>query len=330
MSRKKESLPPVSSQETEEKEIRKKSRVKEPPHQTNEPETNKVDLQDLDADTNSSTKKTKASRKKKQNVVQDSSLECLKDTEPVSPETTKPKRKRRTKAEMEAAKKELEKEIGEKTSEKDTEEPEKKKRRRKKEDVTAVPKEISSESVSEEVNSKPNNKSKRKDTKKKITPKEVENKEVPSETSKESEHTEPNPKPEHKESKKKANQKEMSNESMRNEEQNKVVPTEVQTKEKTQTANKPAKRPKKSRKKELIYAVCLKNGGEMVVEEAGEKTRKKYEGAMYELMISDTLAVLKKSEVPSARIKPMEEDMYYEINDDLYHVEFYRNGRRIG
>ena len=91
-----------------------------------------------------------------------------------------------------------------------------------------------------------------------------------------------------------------------------------------------AGKPKKSRKKELIYAVCLKNGGEMVVEEAGEKTRKKYEGAMYELMISDTLAVLKKSEVPSARIKPMEEDMYYEINDELYHVEFYRNGRRIG
>ena len=68
----------------------------------------------------------------------------------------------------------------------------------------------------------------------------------------------------------------------------------------------------------------------MVVEEAGEKTRKKYEGAMYELMISDTLAVLKKSDVPSARIKPLEEDMYYEINDELYHVEFYRNGRRIG
>ena len=138
-----------------------------------------------------------------------------------------------------------------------------------------------------------------------------------------------------KDTKKKANQKEMSKESMRNEEQNKVVSTETQaekaqTKKEAQTASKPVKKPKKSRKKELIYAVCLKNGDEMVVEEAGEKTRKKYEGAMYELMISDTLAVLKKSDVPSARIKPQEEDMYYEINDDLYHVEFYRNGRRIG
>lgn len=284
MPRKKEILPPVSSQEMEEKKERKKSRVKEPPHQTNEPEMDKVDLQDLDADTNSSTKKTKASRKKKQNVVQDSSLECLKDTEPVSPETTKPKRKRRTKAEMEAARKELEKEMGEKTLEKETEEPEKKKRRRKKEVVTE-------------------------DVKKEAEPKET---------------------------KKKATSKEMSKESMCKEEQNKSVSTEAQTKketqtkEKTQTASKPAKKTKKSRKKELIYAVCLKNGGEMVVEEAGEKTRKKYEGAIYELMISDTLAVLKKSDVPSARIKPMEEDMYYEINDDLYHVEFYRNGRRIG
>lgn len=173
-----------------------------------------------------------------------------------------------------------------------TEEPVKKKRR-KKEDVTAVPKEISSESVSEEANSKLNNKS--------------------------------NHKPKPKESKKKATSKEMSNESMCKEAQTQ----EAQTKE-AQTASKPAKKTKKSRKKELIYAVCLKNGGEMVVEEAGEKTRKKYEGAMYELMISDTLAVLKKSDVPSARIKPLEEDMYYEINDELYHVEFYRNGRRIG
>lgn len=268
MPRKKEILPPVSSQEIEEKKTRKKSSTKEPPHQTSEPGMDKVDLKDLDA-TAKSTKKTRAPRKKKQDVVQDSSPECPKDTTLDSPpETTKPKRKRRTKAEMEAARKELEKEIGEKTLEKETEEPEKKKKRKKKEDVT-------------------------KDAKKEAKPKEV---------------------------KKKANQKEMSNESMCK---------EAQTKE-MQTASKPAKKTKTSRKKELIYAVCLKNGGEMVVEEAGEKTRKKYEGAMYELMISDTLAVLKKSDVPSARIKPMEEDMYYEINDDLYHVEFYRNGRRIG
>lgn len=266
------------------------------------------------------------SRKKKQDENSDSSLESSltlksKSTteltqEAMPPETTKPKRKRRTKAEMEAARKELE--IG--MLEKETDEPEKKKRRRKKEDVTE-------------------------DVKKKAKPKEAKKKATSKEISKESEHTEPKPKPEHKESKKKANQKEMSKESMRNKEQNNVVPTETQTKkekqtkeaqnketqtQEAQTASKPAKKPKKSRKKELIYAVCLKNGGEMVVEEAGEKTRKKYEGAMYELMISDTLAVLKKSEVPSARIKPQEEDMYYEINDDLYHVEFYRNGRRIG
>ena len=151
----------------------------------------------------------------------------------------------------------------------------------------------------------------------------------PNETSSESVSEEANLKPNNeskrKETKKKATSKEV---------EDKVVPTEAQTKEvqtqETQTASKPANKTKKSRKKELIYAVCLKNGGEMVVEEAGEKTRKKYEGAMYELMISDTLAVLKKSDVPSARIKPMEEDMYYEINDELYHVEFYRNGRRIG
>ena len=268
MPRKKEILPPVSSQETEEKKVRKKSRVKASPHQTSEPETDKVDLKDKSAQ-----KKSIVSRKKKQDENSDSSLESSltsksKSTteltpEAVPPETTKPKRKRRTKAEMEAARKELEKEMVEKTLEKET-----------------------------------------------------------------------------KEAKKKATSKETSKESMRNKEQNKVLLTEAQTKEtktketKTekdaQTASKPAKKPKKSRKKELIYAVCLKNGGEMVVEEAGEKTRKKYEGAMYELMISDTLAVLKKSEVPSARIKPMEEDMYYEINDDLYHVEFYRNGRRIG
>lgn len=283
MPRKKEILPPVSSQETEEKKVRKKTRVKESPHQTSEPETDKVDLNGLNTHTNSSTKKTRAPRKKKQNETQESSLECPKDTEPVPSETTKPKRKRRTKAEMEAARKELEKNVVDKTQDEKNDEPEKKKRRRKKEDVTE-------------------------DVKKEVKPKEV---------------------------KKKANQKEMSNESMRNEEQNKVVPTEVQTKKETQTkdaqtASKPAKKPKKNRKKELIYAVCLKNGGEMVVEEAGEKARKKYEGAMYELMISDTLAVLKKSDVPSARIKPMEEDMYYEINDELYHVEFYRNGRRIG
>lgn len=297
MPRKKEVLPPVSSQETEEKKIRKKSRVKEPPHQTSEPETDKVDLKDLDATAKSAQKKSIVSRKKKQVKDSDSSLESpltskSKSTteltpEAVPPETTKPKRKRRTKAEMEAARKELKKNVVDKTLEKETEVPEKKKRR-KKEDVTE-------------------------DVKNEAKPKE---------------------------SKKKANQKEMSKESMCNEEQNKVEPTEVQTKEtqtkketqnnETQTASKPAKKPKKSRKKELIYAVCMKNGGEMVVEEAGEKTRKKYEGAMYELMISDTLAVLKKSEVPSARIKPMEEDMYYEINDDLYHVEFYRNGRRIG
>lgn len=303
MPRKKEILPPVSSQETEEKKVRKKSRVKEPPHQTSEPEMDKVDLKDLDTTAKSAQKKSIVSRKKKQVKDSDSSLESSltsksKSTteltpEAVSSETTKPKRKRRTKAEMEAARKELEKNVVDKTQDEKTDEPEKKKRRRKKEDVTE-------------------------DVKKEAKPKEV---------------------------KKKTNQKEMSNESMRNEEQNKVVPTEVQTKEtktkdaqtkkevqtqETQTASKPAKKPKKSRKKELIYAVCLKNGGEMVVEEAGEKTRKKYEGAMYELMISDTLAVLKKSDVPSARIKPQEEDMYYEINDDLYHVEFYRNGRRIG
>lgn len=258
MSRKKEILPQVSSQGTEEKNVRKKSRVKVSPHQTNEPETYKVDLKDLDATAKHAQKKSIASRKKKQVETMDFSLESSltsKSTTPeaVTPETTKPKRKRRTKAEMEAARKELEKEMVEMTLEK-----------------------------------------KRKDTKKK------------------------------------ANQKEMSKESMRDEEQNKVVSTETQTEKDAQTASKPVKKPKKSRKKELIYAVCLKNGGEMVVEEAGEKTRKKYEGAMYELMISDTLAVLKKSDVPSARIKPMEEDMYYEINDDLYHVEFYRNGRRIG
>lgn len=302
MPRKKENLPHVSSQETEEKKTRKKSKVKVPPHQTSEPETDKVDLKDLDATAKHAQKKSIASRKKKQ-VKTVASLESSltsksKSTteltpEAVPPETTKPKRKRRTKAEMEAARKELEKKMVEMTLEKETEEPMKKMRRRKKEDVT--------EDVKKEA--------KRKDTKKK------------------------------------ANQKEMNKESMRNEEQNKVVPTEAQTKKEkqtkeaqnketqtngAQTASNPAKKPKKSRKKELIYAVCLKNGGEMVVEEAGEKTRKKYEGAMYELMISDTLAVLKKSEVPSARIKPMEEDMYYEINDDLYHVEFYRNGRRIG
>ena len=299
MPRKKEVLPPVSSQETEEKKIRKKSRVKEPPHQTSEPETDKVDLKDLDATAKSAQKKSIVSRKKKQVKDSDSSLESpltskSKSTteltpEAVPPETTKPKRKRRTKAEMEAARKELKKNVVDKTQDEKTDEPEKKKRRRKKEDMTEY-------------------------VKKEAKPKE---------------------------SKKKTNQKEMSKESMCNEEQNKVEPTEVQTKKETQTketktekdvqtASKPAKKPKKSRKKELIYAVCLKNGGEMVVEEAGEKTRKKYEGAMYELMISDTLAVLKKSDVPSARIKPQEEDMYYEINDDLYHVEFYRNGRRIG
>lgn len=293
MPRKKEILPPVSSQEMEEKKTRKKSRVKESPHQTSEPETDNVDLKDLDATAKSAQKKSIVSRKKKQIKDSDSSLESSltsksKNTTELTPEavpseTTKPKRKRRTKAEMEAARKELEKNVVDKTQDEKTDEPEKKKRRRKKEDVTE-------------------------DVKKEAKPKEV---------------------------KKKANQKEMSNESMRNEEQNKVVPTEVQTKKETQTkdaqtASKPAKKPKKNRKKELIYAVCLKNGGEMVVEEAGEKTRKKYEGAMYELMISDTLAVLKKSDVPSARIKPMEEDMYYEINDELYHVEFYRNGRRIG
>lgn len=297
MPRKKEILPPVSSQETEEKKVRKKSRVKEPPHQTSEPETDKVDLKDLDATAKSAQKKSIVSRKKKQDENSDSSLESSLTSksksateltpEAVPPETTKPKRKRRTKAEMEAARKELEKNVVDKTQDEKTDEPEKKKRRRKKKDVT------------EDVKTQP----------------------------------------EHKELKKKANQKETSNESMRNKEQNKVVPTEVQTKKvqtketqtkETQTASKPAKKPKKSRKKELIYAVCLKNGGEMVVEEAGEKTRKKYEGAMYELMISDTLALLKKSEVPSARIKPQEEDMYYEINDELYHVEFYRNGRRIG
>lgn len=274
MPRKKEILPPVSSQETEEKKARKKSRVKEPPHQTSEPETDKVDLKDLDATAKSAQKKSIVSRKKKQDENSDSSLESSLTSksksateltpEAVPPETTKPKRKRRTKAEMEAARKELEKEMVEKMLEKET-----------------------------------------------------------------------------KEVKKKATSKETSKESMRNEKQNKVPLTEAQAKKEmqqtkvaqtkeTQTASKPAKKPKKSRKKELIYAVCLKNGGEMVVEEAGEKTRKKYEGAMYELMISDTLAVLKKSEVPSARIKPQEEDMYYEINDDLYHVEFYRNGRRIG
>lgn len=263
MPRKKEILPPVSSQETEEKKARKKSRVKEPPHQTSEPETDKVDLKDKSAQ-----KKSTVSRKKKQVKDSDSSLESSltyksKSTtelipEAVPPEIIKPKRKRRTKAEMEAARKELEKEMIEKTLEK-----------------------------------KP------------------------------------------KEAKKKANQEEMSKESMRNEKETKETQTKdaqtkvAQTKE-TQTASKPAKKHKKSRKKELIYAVCLKNGGEMVVEEAGEKTRKKYEGTMYELMISDTLAVLKKSEVPSARIKPQEEDMYYEINDELYYVEFYRNGRRIG
>lgn len=268
MSRKKESLPPVSSQETEEKEIRKKSRVKEPPHQTSEPETNKVDLKDLNAAAKSAQKKSIVSRKKKQNDTQDSSLECLKDTKPVSPETTKPKRKRRTKAEMEAARKELEKEM----VEKETEEPEKKRRGRKKE------------------------------------------------TNKESKPTETQNKVESKDASKKSVRKEAHEKAQE----------KAQVQEETQTASKPAKKPKKGRKKELIYAVCLKNGGEMVVEEAGEKTRKKYEGAMYELMISDTLAVLKKSEVPSARIKPMEEDMYYEINDELYHVEFYRNGRRIG
>lgn len=263
MPRKKEIIPPVSSQETEEKKARKKSRVKEPPHQTSEPETDKVDLKDLDATAKSAQKKSIVSRKKKQVKDSDSSLESSltsksKSTteltpEAVSPETTKPKRKRRTKAEMEAARKELEKEMVEKTLEKET-----------------------------------------------------------------------------KAAKKKANQKETSKESMHNEKQTKETQTKVAQTNETQTASKPAKKPKKSRKKELIYAVCLKNGGEMVVEEAGEKTRKKYEGAMYELMISDTLAVLKKSEVPSARIKPQEEDMYYEINDDLYHVEFYRNGRRIG
>lgn len=272
MPRKKEILPPVSSQETEEKKVRKKSRVKASPHQTSEPETDKVDLKDLDATAKSAQKNSIVSRKKKQDENSDSSLESSltsksKSTTELTPEavpteTTKPKRKRRTKAEMEAARKKLEKEVVEKTLEKET-----------------------------------------------------------------------------KEAKKKATSKETSKESMRNKEQNKVLLTEAQTKEtktketqtnETQTASKPAKKPKKSRKKELIYAVCLKNGGEMVVEEAGEKTRKKYEGAMYELMISDTLAVLKKSEVPSARIKPQEEDMYYEINDELYHVEFYRNGRRIG
>lgn len=269
MPRKKEILPPVSSQETEEKKARKKSRVKESPHQTSEPETDKVDLKDFDAAAKSAQKKSIVPRKKKQDENSDSSLESYltsksKSTTELTPkavtsETTKPKRKRRTKAEMEAARKELEKEMVEKTLEK-----------------------------------KP------------------------------------------KEAKKKANQKETktSKESMLNEKQTKVVLTETQNNETqtnvAQTASKPAKKPKKSRKKELIYAVCLKNGGEMVVEEAGEKTRKKYEGAMYELMISDTLAVLKKSEVPSARIKPQEEDMYYEINDELYHVEFYRNGRRIG
>ena len=298
MPRKKEILPPVSSQETEEKKVRKKSRVKESPHQTSEPETDKVDFKDLDTAAKSAQKKSTVSRKREQVKDSDSSLESSltsksKSTteltpEAVSHETTKPKRKRRTKAEMEAARKELEKNVVDKTQDEKTDEPEKKKRR-KKEDMTSEPNETSSESVSEEANLKPNNESKRKETKKKATSKEVEDK---------------------------------------------VVPTEAQTKEvqtqETQTASKPAKKTKKSRKKELIYAVCLKNGGEMVVEEAGEKTRKKYEGAMYELMISDTLAVLKKSDVPSARIKPMEEDMYYEINDELYHVEFYRNGRRIG
>lgn len=274
MPRKKEILPPVSSQETEEKKVRKKSSTKEPPHQTSEPEMDKVDLQDLDATAKSAQKKSIVSRKKKQVKDSDSSLECPKDTEAVPPETTKTKRKRRTKAEMEAARKELEIGMGEKMLEKETEEPEKKKRRRKKEVVTE---DVKKEAESEEM-------------KDKVVPTEVQTQEMQT---------------------KEAQTKEM------------------QTQE-TQTASKPAKKTKKSRKKELIYAVCLKNGGEMVVEEAGEKTRKKYEGAMYELMISDTLAVLKKSDVPSARIKPMEEDMYYEINDELYHVEFYRNGRRIG
>ena len=162
MPRKKEILPPVPSQEMEEKKVRKKSSTKEPPHQTSKPEMDKVDLQDLDATAKSAQKTSIVSRKKKQVETVDSSLESSptskpkKTTEPtqeaVSPETTKPKRKRRTKAEMEAARKELEIRKVEKMKDEKTDEPVKKKRRRKKEDVTAVPKEISSESVSEEVN----------------------------------------------------------------------------------------------------------------------------------------------------------------------------------
>ena len=77
MPRKKEILPPVSSQEMEEKKTRKKSSTKEPPHQTSESEMDKVDLQDLDATAKSAQKKSIVSRKKKRDEATITPLECL-------------------------------------------------------------------------------------------------------------------------------------------------------------------------------------------------------------------------------------------------------------
>lgn len=66
----------------------------------------------------------------------------------------------------------------------------------------------------------------------------------------------------------------------------------------------------------------------MEVDKISEKNKRIYDGK-YELKIVDTLAILFKYEGSISSIPKEKRNLYYEIDDEIYYVKMFRNGKEV-
>ena len=77
-----------------------------------------------------------------------------------------------------------------------------------------------------------------------------------------------------------------------------------------------------------MEAVSIVNVSVIRVEPISMKNEKVY-GGKYELKIVDTLAILYKYESSINSIPKEKRNLYYEIEDEIYYVKMFRNGKEV-
>ncbi len=77
-----------------------------------------------------------------------------------------------------------------------------------------------------------------------------------------------------------------------------------------------------------MIAASIVNGSTMEVDKISEKNKRIYDGK-YELKIVDTLAILYKYEGSISSIPKENRNLYYEIDDEIYYVKMFRNGKEV-